>query len=434
MRVHPQFANIFDRIGDDMARRRLQQKGDLYKQGGYWKLRWREDALDEHGILIRVWSRPVFIGPCEGPARLTQKEARRAAWDQHLAKLDQNVRTPQSVMTVQEFVDRKFIPEHVDLLKKSGRIHYQTMFALLLPKIGALRLRDIRAEEAQRVVLSVLKQSYSIKKRTGTDAEGKPVYQTTTQLYSVQTAKHVRNALSAIFRLAIDKDWYTDVNPAQKVRLPEMKRKTAHALSIDQMKALLEALPSPAKEVVKLAVLTSMNIAEICGLQWKRVNLTDGWVVSDDEAIAPKTLIVRRQWRLNEFTSVKSPRRRRSVSLVDSLVDMLTLLKQRDKHTGPEDTVFVSKHGTPLDSHNIANRQLKTAGAALGMPWLSWHCFRRTTATIADQLGLGTGDRKSLLGHSTDAMAAHYVQESDQVRQRAILEQIADRLMNGRVQ
>lgn len=27
----------------DLGRRRLQQKGDLYNQGGWWKLRWRED-------------------------------------------------------------------------------------------------------------------------------------------------------------------------------------------------------------------------------------------------------------------------------------------------------------------------------------------------------------------------------------------------------
>src|SRR5438128_1155651 len=35
--------SVFDKQKDDMARRRLQQNGDLYKQGGWWKLRWRED-------------------------------------------------------------------------------------------------------------------------------------------------------------------------------------------------------------------------------------------------------------------------------------------------------------------------------------------------------------------------------------------------------
>jgi len=35
--------------GDEMARLRLQQKGDLYKQGGWWKLRWREDQIRADG-------------------------------------------------------------------------------------------------------------------------------------------------------------------------------------------------------------------------------------------------------------------------------------------------------------------------------------------------------------------------------------------------
>ena len=79
--------------GDDMARRRLQQKGDLYQQGGWWKLRWREDQIDSDGKLRRSWSRPVCIGQAEGHNRLTQKEARRLAWDNFLSRLDQNTRT-----------------------------------------------------------------------------------------------------------------------------------------------------------------------------------------------------------------------------------------------------------------------------------------------------------------------------------------------------
>src|ERR1041385_7698135 len=34
---------------DDMGRRRLQQKGDLYQQGGWWKLRWKEDRKENPG-------------------------------------------------------------------------------------------------------------------------------------------------------------------------------------------------------------------------------------------------------------------------------------------------------------------------------------------------------------------------------------------------
>lgn len=90
---------------DDMARRRLQQKGDLYRSGGHWMLRWHEDHINADGQFKRGWSKSVCIGPCEGPGAFTDKEARRLAGVNFLSRLDQNNRTPQSIMTVRQFVE-----------------------------------------------------------------------------------------------------------------------------------------------------------------------------------------------------------------------------------------------------------------------------------------------------------------------------------------
>ena len=129
--------------GDDMARRRLQKSGDLYQQGGWWKLRWREDQIDSQNQVVRGWSKPAWIGPSDGPGHLTKKQAERIAWENFLSRLDQNNRVPQSIMTVQQFVDRKFLPKHVALLKKSGRIHYDTVLKHIMPTLGTMRLRDV---------------------------------------------------------------------------------------------------------------------------------------------------------------------------------------------------------------------------------------------------------------------------------------------------
>ena len=80
--------------GDDVARRRLQENGDLYSIGGVWMLRWREDQIKADGTIKRGWSKSVCLGPCEGPAALTKKEAQRIAWENHLSRLDQDNRTP----------------------------------------------------------------------------------------------------------------------------------------------------------------------------------------------------------------------------------------------------------------------------------------------------------------------------------------------------
>src|SRR5712692_5797822 len=81
----------------------------------------------------------------------------------------------------------------------------------------------------------------------------------------------------------------TGDNPAKLVRLPEMVRRESHALSFGQAFATLAALKSPAREMVLFAILTSMNIAEICGLQWKRINLTDQFATVDGESLPPLT-------------------------------------------------------------------------------------------------------------------------------------------------
>ena len=388
-----------------LARRRLQQKGDLFDQGGMWKLRWHEDKVLESGEVVRGWSRAVHIGPSSGSSRLTEKEARRLGWENFLSKLDAGVGTPNSAVTLGHFVEQKFLPDHVALLKKSGRTHYHSMLKHVLPALRAQRLRDITGGDIQKIVSLMLASDYS-----------------------VQTVKHVRTVVSAVFTQAKRLGWYTGENPATLVRLPEMVRKEAHALSFEQAVAALRALKSPAREMVLFAILTSMNIAEICGLQWKRVNLTEQFATVDGESLPPLTIAVRRQWYRGEYGTVKAKSRRRNLPLGAVLKDVLAKMKERAKFTAPEDPVFAARTGKPVDEHNIARRHLKPVGASLEMPWLSWHCFRRTHTTLAHELGMAFTDRMAMMGHSEARMTALYTAD-DLQRRRTVLDQMAARLV-----
>ena len=114
------------------------------------------------------------------------------------------------------------------------------------PYLGDLRLRDVRRDHVQRIVSAVLACHRS-----------------------VQTAKHVRNVASAIFTHAREEEWYAGENPAAMVKLPEVNRREARALNVRQVQAFVRAATYPEREMALLATLTSMNIAEICGLQWE---------------------------------------------------------------------------------------------------------------------------------------------------------------------
>ena len=421
------------RCGDDVARRRLQQKGDLYRQGRWWKLRWREEQIRADGSLHRGWSKPVCIGPCEGPQSFTEKQARRLSWDNFLSRLDQNNRTPHSVMTVREFVERKFLPEHVAYKKHAGREHYksQLRFVLdgvpdrklsrggktrfrpgeeppLVPRrygIGEMRLRDVKREDLQRLVGTMLVRGYG-----------------------VQSAKHVKTAVSAIYTHAEQEGWFSGPNPAKFVKLPEMVRATPHALSFEQLAKLLETLPPQTRLMVFLSTMTSMNIAEICGLKWKCVNLGAAPVIMDAELLPGFTAAVREQWYKGQWSSVKAKSRRRYVPLPQWVVTALAGLRNRGQWVSPEDPVFAGSGGKPVCENAIVQRHLKPAGASLGMPWLSWHHLRHTFATLADAAKISIGERKELMGHANAEMTLHYTHTpSDQARE--VLERLAGELV-----
>jgi hypothetical protein len=64
------------------------------------------------------------------------------------------------------------------------------------------------------------------------------------------------------------------------------------------------------------------------------------------------------------------------------------------------------------------------------MPWPSWHCFRRTHTTLANELGMAFTDRMAMMGHSEARMTALYT-VNDLQRRRTFLDQMADRLLSG---
>ncbi len=141
-------------------------------------------------------------------------------------------------------------------------------------------------------------------------------------------------------------EMYTGENPARYVRLPEMRRKQKHSLTHDQMNVLLEALPAPAAEMAHVAVLTSLNVAEICALQWKDINLSNDWVVVDGEPIDPMTILVVRQWSTRKgggaYHTLKAGSRRRKEPIDAELAAVLRAVASRSKFTWLEDPVFSS--------------------------------------------------------------------------------------------
>lgn len=94
----------------------------------------------------------------------------------------------------------------------------------------------------------------------------------------------------------------------------------------------------------------------------------------------------------------KTQASRRIVFLDRVVLDALAAI--RPAHCQPEDFVFHTERGTPLNPNNVLNRTLHPACKKAGIPRVSWHNFRYTYSTWANPSGERIKALQSQLGHT----------------------------------
>ena len=356
-----------------------------------WGLRLRDFLMDARAFAWRPWRHSASITPVAATQQPPGKPAESIPSEDFASRLDQNASLPRSATTIGTFVKDVFVPERVVKKRLSGRTHYRAMLKHVLtpeevdrvfeidpdrsknklkaipdwPYLDNVRLADVRPEDVRRLIAAALARGYS-----------------------TQTVAHIRWVINAIFEHARNKGWFAGENPASLVAAPVIIRKEAHALTLAQAKKVLGAMRYPEKEMTLIAILTNMSMAEICGLQWKHVNLTEASSMTDGKPIPPQTIAVRTQWYLGEFGGVIKEGRNRNLPIPEPLLPILLELNQRAKYTGPDDFVLITRAGTPINPSRIAAQRLKVIGRDLEMPWLSWQVLRRTHRVLAYELGM----------------------------------------------
>ncbi len=292
-------------------------------------------------------------------------------------------------MSFGEFVRHRFIPEFVENKMSAGRRHFREILKYILlsengshasadtserksskrkaiaswPYMDSLRLCDINEDAVQHIISTALSSGYSL-----------------------QTAKHIRNVIGAIYSHAIKACCYTGSNPAALVPLPAVVPRDDHVLTLAQLKEVMGLMRFPESAIALFALLTEMSLVEISGLQWQCVNLSGNAQLSGEDWIPAKTIAVRSQWYRGEFRPVMRSRKR-FVSAPELLCSMLLDLQSRSHFTGAQDFVLASRSGSPVYPGNIAKRRLKSIGQSCDMPWLSWHAFSRTHLRLKSEYG-----------------------------------------------
>jgi integrase len=275
------------------------------------------------------------------------------------------------------FVESSFIPNHVALKAQAGRTHYhailkyvlrpETVDRLLLPYRGICksklrsipewpyldetRLCDITPDHVRR--LTSLAVSHG---------------------YSPQTVKHIKNVISAIISHAKKERIFSGDNPMTEVHLPPVVRKASPAFSLVEAKAIFRMMEYPERQIALIIFNTTMNVSEVCGLQWCYVNPTLRASYVDGEIVPPRSILVKYQRTSSGFMRVSADRIR-VINISTPLLDLLTTLRRERRRRGPDDFLFANRLGTPFSPASIHASRLKPIGRQFGISF-SWHTLK----------------------------------------------------------
>ena len=378
-----------------MARRRFQ-RGSIRKRGKrqpIWELQWWEDYIQLDGTIGRRRESVILGYVSEMPLKQARKEA-----EKKLGQVNAGKAVPHSTLSLREFVDQFFVPLALPVLKLSTRKRYQSTLNLhLLPAFGNRRLCDIGAVEVQRFVLEKF---------------GKGL--------GWETCNHLRNLLSKVFATAKKWGHLAGENPASAVELPEKQSiREKRVLMPDEVTRLLAVLREPVYTMVLIAVLTGLRIGEIIGLRWEDVDL-------DRSELRVEQSVYR-----GSVGSPKTKGSRRTLPLPEAAVVALKRLAKQLPNGNPERPVFSSRKGTALSDTNLLLRHLKPAARQIGVPWVSWHTFRRTHATLLQLAGGSAKDAQAQLGHAQITTTLGIYTIPVPAHQRAAVEKLSQLVTNG---
>ncbi len=195
-------------------------------------------------------------------------------------------------------------------------------------------------------------------------------------------------------------------NPARDVDLPH--RPTAEdseddeirTMSREELATFLECCPERWRVFFWFLAATGLRISETVALQWRHLEL-DG----------PSPHVkVRRALVKGRMGPPKTRYGRREVPLDHVLASALRDRRRTTEWPDAENPVFPASNGAYLDAENVRRRVLKPIREQACLPWLGFHAFRHTCATMLFAQGRNAVQVQRWLGHHSAAFTlARYV-------------------------
>jgi integrase len=251
----------------------------------------------------------------------------------------------------------------------------------ILPAMGELRLRELSIGTVDRFLKTVAKH------------------------HGAAMAKMTRSVLSGMCGLAARHD-ALDRNPVRDAHVITQPRKAAPksltAKEVRQLRALMtydeKALARDLPDFVSFMLASGLRIGEASAVTWAAVELDAG-------TVEVRGTVVRLTGQGLVLTSTtKSTAGMRRLALPSWCVEMLRdrAARRSEPRTG-DDPVFPAPKGGLRDPSNT-QADLKDSLTWCGLPWVTSHVFRKTTATLLDDAGLSARAIADQLGHAQPSL------------------------------
>lgn len=180
-------------------------------------------------------------------------------------------------------------------------------------------------------------------------------------------------------------------NPFQSAVVPrpdEIEEDVIKTLTREQLRDFLLAVDPEWRLFFETIASTGARWSE--AIAWRRRDLDLG----------KSCLKVRRSLYEGKPQPPKTRLSRRNIPLSSGLLSRLT---EATSKLAPDDLIFSAGNGAPLRAENVRRRQLTPAGKTVGVPWIGFHTFRHTAASLLFDDGSNVVRVQRFLGHHSPA-------------------------------
>jgi len=317
-----------------------------------------------------------------------------------MAELESGKKRISKNMTFSDWSEEWLIAykEHT-VSKETYRVYQSNLRRHILPLLGPMPIKNIKAIHCQRVL---------------NDMSG----------FSAKMLNRITQLMIAIFEDALDNGLIFS-NPARKLKLPKGSKSTRRAITKTERKYILQVAEThPAGVMILLMLYCGLRPAEVSALQWRHIDL-DEKIISVEQSSK----------RSGGVGAPKSSAGIRKVPIPDKLAFRLNRINPKE----PFGFVCQNQKGGRLNASSMHRRWksfVDTMNVAMGCettpngkplpPFrvaddLVPYCFRHTYCTDLRDAGVDITVARVLMGHSSIAITAHvYTHQTDVALKNAV--------------